>query len=266
MITLTHSNPRTQLKWKKSLFSAVEDDMEGLSICMWEHLRVLHLNTSSTVAPHENLHSEPFDHQAQNCGCCLPPARLPRTLPTQLSTAPAHFRRPSVRPPLSHITPLLRATTLPPSWGPSHHRPLSHITPLLRATMLPPSWGLICFEQTLYQARLLQLFLLKFPYTLWTIGWLESTLQTQAFVPSFLTTGEDFPTSFYHYLEQDNPMEKDSLFMRNIFLSGLIVSKVHPSKTLSCSNSIFTLNDTAGQKRNIHMQIFNDLPQGSLCV
>lgn len=87
MITLTHSNPRTQLKWEKSLFSAVEDDVEG-----WEHLRALHHNTSSTAAPHENLHSEPFDHQAQNCGCCLPPARLPRTLPTQLGTAPAHFR------------------------------------------------------------------------------------------------------------------------------------------------------------------------------
>lgn len=239
MITLTHSNPRTQLKWKKSLFSAVEDDMGGLSICTWEHLRALHHNTSSTAAPHENLHSEPFDHQAQNCGCCLPPARSPRTLPTQLSTAPAHFR---------------------PSASKSHHStPQSNnVTSFLRTHLF---WA-----NTLPSQTPPTLFIKKFPYTLWTIGQLESTLQTQAFVPSFLTTGEDFPTSFYHYLEQDNPMEKDSLFLRNIFLSSLIVSKVHPSKTLRCSNSIFTLNDTAGQKRNIYMQIFNDLPQGSLCV
>lgn len=87
-----HSNLRTWLKWKEVPVLCYRGwhVTEGLlSTCIWEHLRTLHPNTSSTV--NENEHFEPFYHQAQNRDSCIPPVLSPRTLPTRFSIAPAHF-------------------------------------------------------------------------------------------------------------------------------------------------------------------------------
>lgn len=80
------------------------------STCIWEHLRTLHRNTSSHCGSPRKSALWTFDHQAQNCDCGIPLARLLRTLPTWLSTVP-----PRLHSHLNHITPLLRAITPSPN-------------------------------------------------------------------------------------------------------------------------------------------------------